>query len=101
MTRNSAPHPVEVPMPLQRVAELIEECFRDAGVFSSQTGGTGLIETEVYTIERTPWLVACAGIGEEAADVYFQGQPRKRARAVHPLRTGDSGLLSFLFVVRP
>lgn len=88
-------------MPLQRVAELLEACFRDAGVFSSQSGGTGLIETDVHTVERTRWLVACAGIGEKNAADYFPGQPKKRARAVNPLRTGDSGHLSFLFIVRP
>lgn len=88
-------------MDLQRVADLIEACFRDAGVFSRQTVGAGLIEAEVCTIERARWLVACAGIGEADAANYFKGHPGKQDRAVSPLRTSDSGQLSFLFVVRP
>jgi len=86
----------------EAAARLVQDAFRDSGIFLR--GGTRefLEQGEFYEGGR-PYLVLAAGLGPQDSDVYFsQEQKRREALRVYPLRLrGDNASAQVLLCFRP
>jgi len=84
-----------------RAARLVQDAFRDSGVFVRADRGAILEQEEVRT-NGQKYLVLAAGIGRQDSEFYFRhARNRQDALRDYPLRLRGGGLADILLCMRP